>query len=354
VAEGKLLHLGVDGEYRPVRRAPGVLRLADIKRTGAPLARNPSASLWDLGDGVLCVELHAKMNALDPAILDLLGQALERVQDGPYRALVVHTEGTDFSVGANLGVAMFAVNIAAWDEVEKMVRAGQRVHSAIRSAPFPVVGAPSGMALAGGCELLLHCAAVQAHAETYLGLVEVGVGLIPGWGGCTALLQRWSEHRGRPGGPMPPIIEAFETISTAAVSKSAEEARDLLFLRACDRITMNRDRLLADAKQRALELAEDYAPPAPIELRLPGATAKAALRLAVRGFRQLGKATEHDAVVADRLADVLSGGETDLTTPLGVDDLLRLEREAFMALLHEPRTLARIEHMLETGKPLRN
>jgi 3-hydroxyacyl-CoA dehydrogenase len=210
------------------------------------------------------------------------------------------------------------------------------------------------MALGGGCEILLHCDAVQAHAETYMGLVEVGVGVIPGWGGCKEMLTRATLNKKRPGGPMPPIAQVFETISLAKVAKSADEARDLMFLRPTDGITMNRDRLLADAKAKALELAANYVPPEPVKLRLPGPTAKAALGLAVEGFHLQGKATPHDVVVSSALAGVLSGGDTDITWEVDEDELLELERTAFMKLVRNPATIARIEHMLTTGKPLRN
>jgi 3-hydroxyacyl-CoA dehydrogenase len=211
------------------------------------------------------------------------------------------------------------------------------------------------MALGGGCEILLHCAAVQAHAESYMGLVEVGVGVIPGWGGCKEMTARWVTNPQRPGGPMPPVAKVFEIISTAKVSTSADEARELLFLRPTDGVTMNRDRLLADAKARALELvAAGYKPPEPPQLTLPGPSGRAALAMAVDGFRASGQATPHDEVVAKRLAVVLTGGDADLTEPVSEDDLSRLEREAFLDLIKTPGTLARIEHMLETGKPLRN
>jgi 3-hydroxyacyl-CoA dehydrogenase len=211
------------------------------------------------------------------------------------------------------------------------------------------------MALGGGCEILLHSDAVQAHAETYMGLVEVGVGVVPGWGGCKEMVTRWATNPKRPGGPMPPVAKVFEMVSTAHVSTSAAEARDALFLRPGDGVTMNRDRLLADAKARALALVDaGYEPPEPVEIQLPGATGRAALDMAVEGFRANGMATAHDEVVAKRLAVVLTGGDTDLTETVSEDDLSRLEREAFLDLIQTPGTLARIEHMLETGKPLRN
>jgi 3-hydroxyacyl-CoA dehydrogenase len=231
---------------------------------------------------------------------------------------------------------------------------GQDTYKSVKYAPFPVVSAPAGMALGGGCEILLHSAAVQAHAESYIGLVETGVGVVPGWGGCKEMVTRQVTNPKRPGGPIPPLMQAFETIALAKVSRSAAEARDTLMLRPSDAITMNRDRLLADAKARALALAKDYQPPKPVALNLPGPAGAAALRLGVTDLVNQGKATAYDAVVAEKLAEVLSGGDTDITVEIGEDQLLGLERRAFLALLHDARTLARIEHMLETGKPLRN
>ncbi|HYH21881.1 MAG TPA: 3-hydroxyacyl-CoA dehydrogenase NAD-binding domain-containing protein [Azospirillum sp.] len=361
VEGGKLQYLTVDGGYADVVRPDGVLLLSDVKRASKPVAKNASAALWDIGDGVLCLEFTSKMNALDGEIMMMAQRAISLIGDGPYgknggawKALVVHNEADNFSVGANLGLALFALNIALWSEIETMGERGQLTYKALKFAPFPVVGAPAGMALGGGCEILLYCDHVQAHAETYMGLVEVGVGLIPGWGGCKELVIRHMTDAKRPGGPMPAIGAAFEAISTAKVAKSAMEARDLKFLRAGDGITMNRDRLLADAKAKALELAADYTPPEPVEIRLPGPTARVALGLAVEGFRATGKATPHDVVVAGELAKVLSGGDTDITRVTTEDELLELERRHFMALIRTPGSIARIEHMLTTGKPLRN
>jgi 3-hydroxyacyl-CoA dehydrogenase len=355
--DGRLRFMTVSGDYADVVRPEGVLLLSDVKRGSKPVARNGSAALWDIGDGVLCLEFTSKMNALDDATMGMIQQAIALAGDGKgrWKALVVHNEADNFTVGANLGLALFAINVALWPQVEQMVSLGQETYKALKYAPFPVVGAPSGMALGGGCEILLHCDHVQAHAETYVGLVEVGVGVVPGWGGCKELLTRHALDKRRPGGPMPPIAAAFETISTAKVAKSAAEARDLKYLRETDGITMNRDRLLADAKAKALELAADYRPPQPAELRLPGPTAKKALDLAVEGFAAQGKATPHDVVVCDALARVLSGGEAaDVTRAVTEDELLDLEREQFMRLVRTPGTVARIEHMLSTGKPLRN
>jgi 3-hydroxyacyl-CoA dehydrogenase len=356
VVDGRLDHLTVKGDYGPVTRRAGVLLLADIKRRAQPLARNGSASLWDVGDGVLCLEFHSKMNALDNDSMAMLAKGLDTVKKsaGAFKALVVNNESDNFSVGANVALFLFAANVALWPFIDDGVAQGQNAYKAVKYAAFPVVSAPAGMALGGGCEILLHSAAVQAHAESYIGLVETGVGLVPGWGGCKELVTRQFTNPKRPGGPIPPLMQAFEIIALAKVSRSAAEARDSLMLRPGDGITMNRDRLLADAKAKALELAKNYQPPKPQPLNLPGPTGAAALKLGVTDLVQQGKATAYDAVVAEKLAEVLSGGATDITEETSEDQLLALERRAFQALTREPRTLARIEHMLETGRPLRN
>ena len=345
--------LDLKGDYRDVIRPEGVLQLEDIKRGAKPIMKNGSAALWDIGDGVACFEFTSKMNALDGDTLKLLGQAVEHVAKS-MKALVVYNEGTNFSAGANLGLALFAVNIAAWGEIEKLVAGGQQAYKAMKYAPFPVVAAPAGLALGGGCEIVMHADAIQAYAETYIGLVECGVGLVPGWGGCGEYIDRWVKAGVLPRGPMPAVAKAFETISTATVAKSAAEAKELQFLRKEDGITMNRDRLLADAKAKALALVDGYQPPKPPEFRLPGESGRVALAMAAEGFHKRGLATDYDMVVSDALAEVLSGGEADLIDVVTEEDLLALERKAFMARVHDKRTLARVEMMLETGKPLRN
>ena len=302
---------------------------------------------------MVALEFTAKMNALDGDVMKLIGEAIPLVA-AKYKALVVYNEGSNFSAGANLGLALFALNIAAWGEIEKLVAGGQQAYKALKYAPFPVVGAPAGMALGGGCEILLHCDAIQAHAESYIGLVECGVGLVPGWGGCGEMIDRWAKNPATPKGPMPAVAKVFEIVSTATVAKSAANAMELGFLRATDGVTMNRDRLLADAKVRALALVDGYAPPKPPTFRLPGEGGKAALALAVEGFAARGLATPYDTVVAGHLADVLCGGAADLVDTLSEDDMLANERAAFMALVRDKRTQARVEQMLTTGKPLRN
>ena len=350
---GERQYLGLDGDYHDVVRPEGVILLEDIKRAGKPIVKNGSAALWDIGDGVACFEFTSKMNALDGDTLVLLGKAVEHVATS-MKALVVYNEGSNFSAGANLGLALFAVNIAAWGEIDKLVAGGQQAYKALKYAPFPVVAAPAGLALGGGCEIVMHADAVQAYAETYIGLVECGVGLVPGWGGCGEYIDRWVKSGLLPKGPMPAVAKAFETISTATGAKSAAEAKELLFLRKDDGITMNRDRLLADAKARALAMVDGYQPPKPPEFRLPGESGRVGLNMAAESFRKRGLATDYDMVVSDALAKVLTGGDADLVDVVSEEALLTLEREAFMKRVRDPRTQARIETMLETGKPLRN
>ena len=353
VEAGKRQYLGLDGAYHDIVRAEGVLLLEDIKAAGKPLLKNGSAALWDIGDGAVALEFTGKMNALDADVMKLIEQAIALVQ-AQYKALVVYNEGTNFSAGANLGLAIFAINIAAWGEVEKLVTSGQRAYKALKYAPFPVVAAPFGMALGGGCEIVLNADAAQAHAETYIGLVECGVGLIPGWGGCGEMIERFRADPKLPKGPMPAVAKAFETISTATVAKSAANAKEIGYLRPTDGITMNRDRLLADAKAKALAMAEGYTPPVPPTFRPAGEGGRAALKLAVDGFRARGLATPYDEVVSGKLAHVLTGGDADVVDTITEEQMLALEVEQFMTLVRDPRTMARVEHMLTKGKPLRN
>jgi len=353
VVDGKRQYLTLGGDYADVVRAEGVVLLEDIKLRSEPLLKNGSAAAWDVGDGVLAFEFTGKMNALDEQVLSLLQKTIALVKS-QYKALVIYNEGSNFSAGANLGLAMFAVNIAAWGEVDKLVVAGQQAYKALKYAPFPVVAAPAGMALGGGCEILLHADAIQAHAESYIGLVETGVGLVPGWGGNGELIDRLAKSPKMPKGPMPAAMKAFETISTAQVSRSAALAKEMGYLRKDDGITMNRDRLLADAKQKALSLVEGYQAPEKPVFRLPGAAGRVAFNGAVADFAKKGVATPYDVVVASRLANIVTGGDADIIDEVSEEQLLKLERAAFMESVKDARTQARVEHMLETGKPLRN
>ncbi len=339
------------GSRRPLARPPGVILLEDLKRRRHPLASNASASLWDVDDGVLCLEFTSKMNAIDADVL-ALAELTADLCDRGHRALVLHNDAPDFSVGANIAHVLLLANTADWERLEAFGRRGQDAFARLQRAPVPVVGAPSGRALGGGCEVLLHCDAIQAHAETAMGLVETGVGIVPGWGGCKELLLRQLERQ--PRGPLAPVQRTFELIGLGRVSGSAAEARELGFLRPRDRITANRDRLLADAKTFALELADGYAPPEPRELRLPGPSGAAALALAMHDRSSAGLARPHDLAVAAALARVLTGGDCDPLEPITEDDVLALEREAVGSLIRTERTLRRMEHVLATGALLRN
>lgn len=366
-------YLDISGTYKPIRTEPDAWMLAEKKYGQKPVAKNGSAALWDIGDGVLCLEYTSKMNAVDPMTLEMIQKSIEIVKTGGYKGLVIGNDSDNFCVGANIGFLLYSANMAGWKIIENTIKQGQDTYMALKYAPFPVVTAVSGMALGGGCEVLLHSDAVQAHVETYTGLVEVGVGVIPGWGGCKEMLIRQKAERLKEAGvaaklgrmfksiglvhtanTMPSISKAFEYIALAKVAKSAEEARDMLILREGDRITMNRKRLLPDAKKRVLELAPGYTPPEPVTIQLPGRTARAALFMAINGFVKSGKATAHDEVVSKTLAEVLSGGETSIHKPLTEQNLLDLELQMFMKLIRTRGTLDRIEHMLENGKPLRN
>ena len=356
LVDGRVERMVAAGGWAPVRPSPGAMRLGDAKRGRERLIGNDSASLWDVGRDVACLEFHTTMNTLDAAVMELIGEALVLVPDR-FAGLVVHNDGEHFSAGVNLREAVAAFHAGAWDRLAAVAALGQRMFTAMKYAPFPVVGAPAGMALGGGCEVLLHCDAIVAHAETYAGLVEAGVGLVPAWGGCKELLARFSRPGSvgpMPGGPMPPISRAFEMVGLAKVSQSAAEARELGILRRGDVIVMNRDRVLGEAIDKVLALAGDYTPPEPPVFHLPGPSGKAALELAIEDLVRAGKATSHDVVVADALARVLSGGSADLTDEVTEDEVLALEREAALSLLRTQGTRARIEHMLETGRPLRN
>lgn len=374
VENGTIQYFGTDKKYHKVIRPKGVLLLSDIKLSSQPVLKNGSAAVWDIGDGVLCFEHTSKMNTFDEGTFEMLGKTKSLIEKSDqYKALVVYNEGSNFSAGANLGLALFMINVAMWPQVEGFIAAGQKMFMDLKFANFPMVSAPSGLALGGGCEILLASDAVQAHAETYTGLVEVGVGLVPGWGGCKEMVIRFQEKEKEKFAkdmakigkkniwispdttPMGAVRKAFEVIGTATVAKSAFEAKEIGYFRESDGVTMNRDRLLFDAKKSALELAKDYKPPIKREdIKLPGAGGKLALDLAVADLQKSGKATPYDGIVSGVLASVLSGGNHDYTEKLTEDDLLKLELSEFSKLLRNEGTLARIEHMLENGKPLRN
>ena len=352
--------LGDDAETRALlteAAAPsGDARSTLLKsaRAGNRVVRkNAGASLVDLGDGVLGVEFHSKMNAIGGDTIDMLRRAVREAADN-FAALVVGNDGLHFSAGANLMLLLLEAQEGNWDEVDLMIRAFQGATMGLRSADVPVVVAPAGLTLGGGCEIVLHADRVQAAAESYIGLVEVGVGLIPAGGGTKEMLARSMDEL-PPGADVLPFVQrVFETIGFATVSTSGPDARRLGYLRAGDAITMNRERLIADAKTLALSLVGGYVPPQPRSIPVGGANVLAALKLGVHLAWRAGRISDHDALIGRKLAWILAGG--DITAPATVSEqhLLDLEREAFLSLCGERKTQERIAHTLKTGKPLRN
>ena len=344
--------------YRALPGEPGVLNLAGLARETRRLEHNAEASLLDLGDGVACVELHSKQNAIGAATLQLLETALDRLEETPgWESLVIGTQATHFSAGANLHHVLAMAEEGRWDVLDRAVRQFQGVTRRIRYAPKPVVVAPAGRALGGGAEFCLASAHVQAAAETYLGLVETLVGLIPAGGGTTEVVRRLVARI--PAGVtvdlLPLVRWAFETIGRGTVSQSAVDARRLGYLRESDGITMDARRVLADAKAAALGLVRlGYRPPRPAGIRVGGERAIAALAAMLHIQRTGGYITPFDEVVGRRLAHVMAGGAVPEGTAVSEDYLHELEREAFLGLLGETRTRDRIRHMLDAGKPLRN
>jgi 3-hydroxyacyl-CoA dehydrogenase len=342
--------------YKPVAEPEGILILKSLKERSKEIERNAGASLIDLGDGVLCCEFHAKMNAIGGDLILMLHAGLKRLR-ADFEAMVVANQAQNFCVGANLMLLLMFAQEQEWDEVHMAVRQFQNLNMAIKYAPRPVVIAPQGMALGGGCEISLHGARIHAAAEAYIGLVEAGVGLIPAGGGCKEMLIRANEHAA--GGEDLDLFHAmkpiFENIAMAKVATSAEEARAFGYLRRADLISMNRDRLVADAKQTALGLARaGHQAPAPAEIRVLGEQFLAGAKLAIHMMLRGEYISEYDAVVGRKLANVLAGGA--LSSPQTVPEqyVLDLEREAFVSLCGERKTQERIAHTLKTGKPLRN
>ena len=338
----------------PAHDLLGTARRLASKATST-LRANAGASLVDLGDGVLAVNLHSKMNAIGGDTIEMLEAGVAAAAGG-YAGLVIATEGPHFSAGANLMLLLLAAQEGDWDEIDLMVRGFQRAMMALRLSPVPVVAATAGMALGGGCEIVLHAGHVQAAAESYLGLVEVGVGLIPAGGGTKEMLARAMEDMPDPAGDLLPHVQrVFETIGFGKVSTSAPHARRLRYLRDADGLTMNRERLVHDAKQTVLARAADYQPPvARASIPVGGPDVHAALSLGIHLAHRAGRISDHDATIGRHLARVLSGGDVRHRTTLTEQQLLDLEREAFLRLTGERHTLERIAHTLKTGKVLRN
>jgi 3-hydroxyacyl-CoA dehydrogenase len=351
--------------YKPVQVPSGVWSVTVAKKSSGVLKKNSGASLVDLGDGVACIEFHSKMNSLGGDIISLITQTLKPGGPGDnFEAFVITNDATNFSVGANLMLLLMSVQEEEWDEVDLMIRQFQGMTQAIKFLPKPVAVAPFGLTLGGGTEISLHAAARQPHAELYMGLVEVGVGLLPGGGGCKEMLLRAVDSAAavRPGGRgesvelMEAMKRAFETIATAKVATSAHEARGLGFLAESDGITMNRERVLGDAKARALELVRaGYEPPVPrTDIPAPGENILAALKLGVHLMRQGDYITDYEVKLGTKIAEVLCGGNVTSGTPISEQYVLDLEREAFKSLCGERKTQERIQYTLKTGKTLRN
>lgn len=353
------------GGYKPVPAAEGVWSVAVAKKSNGVVKKNAGASLIDLGGGVGCIEFHTKMNALGGDIVQMVTQSLKTGGIGDqFESFVITGDSANFSVGANLMMLMLAIQEEEWDEVDLAIKQFQGMTQAIKFCTRPVVTASYGMTLGGGCEINLHSAARQPHAELYMGLVETGVGLLPGGGGCKEMLLRALDNaravrpdgRGESVEVMEGLKRIFETIAMAKVSTSAYEARGLGFLSEGDLITMNRERLLADAKERALELARSgYKAPVPrLDIPAPGENVLATLRLGIHLMRQAEYISDHDVKVATRVAEVICGGNVTPGTPVSEQYILDLEREGFKSLCGEKKTQERIQFTLKTGKPLRN
>ena len=351
-------------DYKEIPTRPGIILLPSLKEQEKEVAANTGASLIDIGDGVACLEFHAKMNAIGEDIIAMIQKSADIVNKD-FEGLVIANHGTNFSVGANLPMVLFAAQEEEWDDLDWAIKGLQDSLMKLKYMDKPVVAAPAGMALGGGCEVCMAADRVRYSAETYMGLVEVGVGVIPAGGGCKELIIRNTEHffEVQKGGlypkqieMMPFIARAFETIAMAKVSTSGQEAVKLGYLRPTDKMTVNRDYLIEDAKKTVLAMnIEGYVPPRPKdEIRVAGENTFSFIKLALWTMHESGYITDHDLTVSTKVGYVLCGGNVLADTKVTEQYLLDLEREAFLSLCGDPNTQARIQHMLTTGKPLRN
>ncbi len=356
----------VAAAYKPLAQPQGIARIADFRASHGVVKQNPGASLIDLGNGVACLELHSSKNAIGEDIVRLVTETLRAASDAvrDFEAFVISSDSDNFSVGANLMQLLLNMQDEEWDEIDFAIRAFQRMTAIIKFCPRPVVVAPFGFCFGGGAEMALHAPRRQAHAELYMGLVETGVGLLPGAGGCKEMTLRALDAatavresgRSESVEVMEALRRNFETVAMAKVSTSAVEARRLALLSQGDRITMNRERLLLDAKHQARDMADaGYAPPAPrTDIPAPGENILASLKLGVHLMRRAEYISDHDVKVANWVAHVMCGGAITPGTPVSEQYFLDLEREAFLSLCGEKKTQERIAFTLKTGKPLRN
>jgi 3-hydroxyacyl-CoA dehydrogenase len=355
---GEGTYTSTEGATNPLSNPEGVVFLPDLKAQGQEIQRNASASLFDLGEGVLGLEFHAKLNALDDQIIEQYGHALDRLDAGEFDALVVgNQDDRAFCAGANIAMILMAASQDMFEEIEQLIDRLQALTMRAKYSEKPVVTAPFGLTLGGGCEVALHSSATVAHSELYMGLVEAGVGLIPAAGGCKESIIRMMGDipQDVDYDPNPFIQKVFERIGMAKVTRSAEEARNWGYLRPNDRVVLNPDRVLAEAHATAAGLARaGYTPPARRTVKLPGASGRAAIELFLFQMREGGYATEHDVTVGRHLANILTGGDIPAGTAVSEQHLLDLEREAFLSLCGEEKTRMRMLHMLQTNKPLRN
>ena len=347
----------VTGEYKPVPPRPGVLILRDVKERSGVIKTNPGASLIDIGDGVACLEFHSKMNSIGGDTVQMMNFAIDEVEKN-FKGLVVGNQGGNFSAGANIMLLLLAAQEEEWDDIKMMVASLQKAVMRLRYSAKPVVTAPYGLTLGGGCEIALHGNKIRAAAETYIGLVEVGVGVIPAGGGTKEMTMRAMDAAAKTpdADPLAFLKKTFEMIGMGKVATSAQEAKAWGFLRDVDSISMNGDRLIQDAKQEVLNLhVSGYV--APIErtdITVLGESAESAMKLALHMMKQGGYISDHDVLIGKKLAHVMSGGTINHKTQVSEHYLLDLEREAFISLCGERKTQERIAAMLKTGKPLRN
>src|SRR5215831_6414681 len=367
LASGRESFYGVDGtkdtawdipskKAVPVKENPRTLRVEHLRRSNKRLDGNDSATLWDMGDGALLLEFHTKMNSIDDGIVAMMNTALDRAEASA-RGLVIGNDGQNFSAGANIMALLMAIKSDDLASVDKLVSSFQAVNQRVRYSPIPVVAAPFGLTLGGGAEVTMGANAIQAAAELYMGLVEVGVGLIPGGGGNLMLLRNLYGPfaTDRDFDALPFLKKMFLTIGTAKVATSAEEAREIGFLGRADGISLNRDFLLSDAKARVLGMADSgFRPPRPTHFRLPGRSGAATVDMMLYDMQVNNQISAYDRHIGQKLAHVITGGDVSAFTPVSEQHLLDLEREAFLSLCGEEKTQDRIASMLETGKPLRN